>query len=167
MKISNTPRLVAAICFSTLGVADAATTYVDETAFLDALATLGQSVVQEGFEDDAAWGSVRSTTSGIVTAPSITNLGITWTSNNDTSEVTTSNTGTAVHSGTWGFLSLPHGDYDSTLKDCTVPGVCGDGFVATSAQPMVAMGGWFSGTFGADIDIILDGASLNFGAPLD
>ncbi|MEA2079464.1 MAG: choice-of-anchor U domain-containing protein, partial [Pseudomonadota bacterium] len=113
-------------------------------------------------EDDAAWGSVRSSPSDIVSAPSITNLGISWTSNNDTSGVTTSSGGTAVHSGTWGFLSWPHGDFDSVSKDCTLPGVCGDGFVATGAQGLVAVGAWFSGNFGADIDIILDGTRVDF-----
>lgn len=58
---------------------------------------------------------------------------------------------------------MPHGDYDNPLKECTLPGVCGDGFVAAGDQSLVAAGGWFSSnTPGADIKITLDGARVDF-----
>ena len=83
-------------------------TYTDEALFLADLAALGLSRTQEDFESEATWGDVRSDiVGGNHTAPEKTRLGITWTTNNDTSEVTTSEG--AARRGQWGFYSLPHG----------------------------------------------------------
>lgn len=127
------------------------TEYTDETAFLADLAAQGFIAVQEGFEDDAAWGTVRSTIiDGNHTAPSINNLGMTWSANNGVSEITTG-PGPA-RTGNWGFYVLPHGDYANNITD---------GWVGMGAQPLVAIGGWITGTFGGRIDIILDGNEQN------
>lgn len=106
--------------------------YTSETDYLDALGVIGLPSFAESFEDDAAWGSVRSTiVGGNHTAASVTSQGITWTSNNSVSQVTTG-PGPA-RTGGWGFYSLPHGDFANGI---------GDGFRLTAAGPMFAVGGW-------------------------
>ena len=110
----------------------ATTVYTSEADFLNDLAGLGRSSFAEGFEDDSAWGDVRSTIAdGNHTAPSITASGITWTSNNSISQVTTG-PGPA-RTGDWGFYTLPHGDFENGI---------GDGFQLSSAGSMYAVGGW-------------------------
>lgn len=109
-----------------------AVAYTSETDYLNALGVLGLPSISESFEDDAAWGSVRSTiVGGNHTAPSITSQGITWTSNNSVSQVTTG-PGPA-RTGDWGFYTLPHGDFANGI---------GDGFRLTAAGPLFAVGGW-------------------------
>jgi hypothetical protein len=126
-------------------------TYIDETAFLNALGAQGYTGIQEGFEDDGVWGSVRSGVSGQNTAPSVSNLGITWVSSSPNNEVTTSQG--AAHSGNWGFYSLPHGDYENGITD---------GWRGTGDQPLVAIGGWVdTNTPVAGIAIFLDGDEQN------
>jgi hypothetical protein len=53
--------------------------YLDEPAFLDAIAGLGYTAIHEGFEDDATWGHVRGLAQA---APAVSSQGLTWTSNN-------------------------------------------------------------------------------------
>ena len=120
--------------------------YTDETTFLSALASQSLVPVQEGFEDDVAWAAARSP----ATASSVANLGITWTSNNAISQITTG-LGPA-RTGSWGFFCLPHGDYNNGITD---------GWRGTGAQPLVAIGGWFDGTSGGRLNVILDGDELN------
>jgi len=120
--------------------------YTDETAFLIALANQGYIPVAEGFEDDAAWGSVRTQT-----APSVANLGITWSSSSANNDITTG-TGPA-RTGTWGFYSLPHGDYANGITD---------GWHGVADQPLVAIGGWIdTNTVPAGISLYLDGNAQN------
>ena len=138
------------------------TIYINEAAYLSDLSALNLVAIHEGFEEDTAWGSVRTTVvDGQITAPSITNLGITWTANNDTSEVTTGS-GPAL-TGDWGFFVLPHGDF-ATGTNCDVPGVCGDGFEGTSAQPIFGVGGWIeTNTPPAELGLFIDGVQVDFG----
>jgi hypothetical protein len=135
--------------------AAAITTYTDEAAFLNALVTQGYVPVQEGFEDDAAWGAVRTTVpGGQHSAPSVTNLGITWTSSSANNEITTG-PGPA-HTGQWGFFSLPHGDYANGITD---------GWRGTADQPLAAIGGWIdTNTPFAAVVVFLDG---NEQSPID
>lgn len=139
------------------------TTYTDETAFRTALAAAGYTAFFEGFEDEAVWGDVRTTiVGGDQTAPSVFNLGITWTANNTDSEVTTGE-GPALH-GQWGFFTLPHGSY-GTGTDCDQPINCGDGWIGTGDGQLVAVGGWVeTNTPYAGIKMYLDG---NMNAPID
>jgi len=133
-------------------------TYLDEAAFLADLTALGFDATVESFEEDAIWGTVRSTISGgSFTAPAITGMGVRWTSNNDTSEITTGNG--PARSGSWGFYCLPHGNF-ATGVNCDLPGVCGDGFRGTTAVTLYGVGGWISGTFGSTIEITLDGVRI-------
>ncbi len=140
------------LMLGTAGLAHGApTVYTDESAFLADLSLLGYQILTESFEDDAAWGSVRTTIGGGThTAPSITHLGVTWMANNPNGGVTTGNG--PARTGEWGFFCLPHGDYPNGVRD---------GFVATSAQPIFGVGGWFvTNTPFAKIVIILDGGRI-------
>jgi len=140
-------RIAMLVIFGTVGcgmnAAAQMTFYTDESAFLSALDP-AYGLIHESFENEAAWGSVRTTiATGTFSAPSVTARGITWTSNNSTSEVTTSNG--AARSGDWGFYSIPHGSYDDPepSTDCGTPGDCGDGFrVNSGGNLMYGLGGW-------------------------
>jgi len=139
--------------------ADSALTfYTDEAAYLAALAPLGHRIITEGFEDDLVWGSVRTTISDPNYASLIVSQGITWTSNHPENEVTTSSG--AARTGSWGFYSMPHGNF-GTGTDCLTPGMCGDGFIGTRLDTIYAVGGWVTGTFGGRLHVILDGDTLN------
>ncbi len=129
----------------------AVTGYTSETEYINALSALGHSSIQESFEDDAVWGSVRSTiSSGFFAAPSITNLGVTWTANNSSGGVTTGHG--PARTGDWGFYAYPHGDFANGI---------GDGFIGTSGTLLYGIGGWFDGFYGAEIDLILDNDTQN------
>lgn len=136
--------LLAALCaWSNAQAAPA--TYTDQSEFLFALAALSSPIVHEGFEGDAAWGLVRTDviSGGFVSAPTVSNLGLTWFSNNLTSGVTTS--AGAARSGEWGLFSYPHGSNDAPDpgSDCTLPGDCGDGFRgAPEIGVLYGIGGW-------------------------
>ncbi len=139
------------------------TTFTDQDLFLNALAALNHTAYREGFEDDSVWGEVRTTViGGQRTSPSINNLGITWTANNEIGEVSTAEG--AARRGQWGFLTLPHGSY-LTGTNCDLPINCGDGWRGSSDIPLVGVGGWVeTSTPYAGLHVYLDG---NLDAPLD
>lgn len=125
--------------------------FTNESAFLNTLVALGYAPYHEGFEDDNAWGSVRSLVNDPNTAPSITNLGITWTANNVNSEVTTGNG--PVRTGEWGFYTLPHGDPFNGIND---------GWIGSAVETLYAVGGWIeTNTPPASLALILDGDEGN------
>lgn len=132
------------------------TIYTDEAAYLSGLAALGHLTLAEGFEDDAAWGSARTPN----TLPSVTSQGVNWTSNNETSEVTTGSG--PVRTGAYGFFCLPHGNY-ATGTDCNIPGNCTDGWIGTGDGTLYGVGGWIEGTFGGAVEFFLDGVVVDFG----
>jgi len=127
------------------GVSAEPTVYLDQDEFINALASMGLTPIHEGFESEAAWGSVRSSVvGGTASAPAISHLGVHWAANNLSSEITTG--AGPARSGDWGFYSLPHGSYTQPDPgaDCFVPGECGDGWRGTSIDgEFVAIGGWF------------------------
>ncbi|NQT94616.1 MAG: hypothetical protein HQ559_17810 [Lentisphaerae bacterium] len=127
--------------------------YTNEAAFVAALDALGFVWILESFEDGEVWGGARYPG----TEQAVTNLSVRWTSNNDSSEITTS-TG-PPRTGDWGFFSLPHGSYGGGA-DCTVPGNCGDGFVGTAIDTFYGVGAWVEGFFGSKLTLYLDGANL-------
>jgi hypothetical protein len=145
--------------------------YTDEATYLADLAAFGYTAVLEGFQNDAVWGGVRSSiVDGFHTASSITSQGVTWTRNFNTtnSGVTTSDNG----DGDWFFYEYVHGGYlhpgDNTFQtnpqpDCTIPELCGDGFVGTAASGVLyAVGGWIeTNTPIAKIGLFLDGYPNN------
>jgi hypothetical protein len=64
--------------------------YTVEKDYTDALEAGGYSSFQEGFENNGAWGAVRSTSFIFNTAPSVTSQGIEWTTNHPAmNEITT------------------------------------------------------------------------------
>jgi len=96
--------------------------YTHEGAFMAALDP-SYGLIHESFEDDAVWGSLRSTIAGgTSSAASVSSRGLTWTSNNLSSNVTTSSG--AARTGDWGFYSIPHGSYGAQEPgtDCLIPG---------------------------------------------
>jgi len=132
-----------------IGAGGNATVYTDEGAYLAALA--GQDTISEGFENDAVWGGVRSP----ATAASVTSQGVSWTSNHPDNDITTG--GGPAFTGDWGFYSLPHGNQNLTQPFDFIT----DGFSGGGATPMNAVGGWFVGTSGGQLSVILDGDETN------
>jgi hypothetical protein len=129
--------------------------FTNETDYVNALAAGGYVWVQESFEDDEAWGHVRSTiVGGNFTAPTVTNSGIRWTANNDTSQVTTSSG--AAQTGGWGVYALPHGNY-ATGTGCATPGACGDGLVGSAAQVLHGVAAWVRGSYASKVALYLNG----------
>lgn len=126
-------------------------TYTDEAAFLTALTSLSLPAVHESFEDNAAWGSVRTTiVGGTAVASSITSQGVTWSPNGVTSGITTGH-GPAI-TGNWGMFQLPHGNPATGVRD---------GWVGVGSQPLAAIGGWISCNQGS-IELRLDGVAVGF-----
>jgi hypothetical protein len=161
----NTTLLVAAMLLWIMVPAHAqVTTYTDEDAYLAALA----NTFQEGFENDAVWGSVRSSIPGeINSAPSITSMGIIWASNHTATNDITTGIG-AANTGDWGIYDPDHGFATGTLGQCDVetpPPECflHDGVSGTrepGGDTLHGVGGWIRTTTPfARINIILDGAT--------
>lgn len=127
--------------------------FTNQASFLSAVAAQGWSTAQESFESPV-WPRTPSTSA------SVSNLGVTWTGNNPTSQVTTG-TGPAIF-GQYGFFQLPHGNY-ATGADCNTPGNCTDGWIATADEDVfVAAGIWIHCNAGtAGIEFVLDGDAEN------
>lgn len=146
---------------ATTGPARAArTAYTNELAYRAALASLGLTAIHEGFEDDAAWGAVRTTiVGGTHAAPSVTSQGVTYLPNVSTAEVTTGDG--PPHTGTWGFFELPHGDPAHAVRD---------GWVIERAEGFFGVGAWIeTNTPFAGVDFVIDGDVLHpvdFGDPI-
>lgn len=134
---------IAALIVSA-NTAAAPVVYLDETAFLNDLVAAGYAVKNEGFEDDAVWGDVRSSiVDGFHGATEVASQGIVWTSNFQAGSITTGE-GPAV-TGMYGFYSYPHGSYETPDpgSDCLVPGECGDGWRGRAVNGLIyAVGGW-------------------------
>jgi hypothetical protein len=138
------------------------TLYTDEAAYLEALANLGYSTFEEGFESDAVWGAVRSpgTVAGVV------GNGIRWQSNHPATNGITTGSG-AARTGNWGIYDPDHGVATGTTAECEVdvpPPGCfyHDGFAGvreTGANILYGVGGWMkTNTPFARINFILDNA---------
>jgi len=151
--------LAKVLWFPTSSAAQTATTYSNESAFVAAIR--GATAVLEEFEGEPPWNAVRSTiVGGIHAAPSVTSNGITWQSNHAANGITTG--GGAALNGDWGIYSVPHGDHSVGLNDRLH-----DGLAGSSAAPMTAVGGWFTGTANSDLVVLLDGgAEISLG-PVD
>jgi hypothetical protein len=138
-------RCFPAVCLGLLTPLDVSAepvVYLDQDEFITAISGLGYNAVHEGFESDAAWGSVRSSiVGGTFTAPEISHRGVRWTANNMISGITTGEG--PVRTGTWGFFTLPHGNYTDPNSDCLAPEECGDGWRGAAVEgEFVAIGGW-------------------------
>lgn len=148
------PAVVSCLVLLTTSVSAVVTTYTNETDYLNALLRHGLTPLTEGFEDESVWDLTRSPLS----ASSITNQGVTWTSNYPSNQITTG-PGPA-RTGAYGFWSSPHGNYTSG-DPCTIPGDCGDGFKGSApvSAPLFAVGGWITGSHGSKIDVFLNGST--------
>jgi len=134
-----------------------------EAPFLTKIADLGFLSFQEGFEDDLAWGSVRSTD----TAPSVLSQGIVWQTNHPdppaSNEITTGSG--PARTGLWGVYDPEHGYATGSSTECDVdnpPTYClfKDGFTGTNdpgETPLFAVGGYFTGSALPNLVVILDG----------
>jgi hypothetical protein len=144
-----------------------------ESAFLAKAAALGLPRFSEGFESDAVWGASRSPN----TVLSVNSRGFVWRANDfdpthtapplppspPPNEITT-DPGPA-RTGQWGIFDLEHGYATGTPVQCDVdvppdPCLYHDGFTISrgaGSGPLYGAGGYFSGTFGANVAIVLDG----------
>jgi hypothetical protein len=131
-----------------------------ESAYTAKLTELGFGSFQEGFED-AAWEAVREPDS----APSVTAQGIRWASNYPaTNEITTGNG--PARTGVYGLYDPDHGFATGTAQECDIdnpPAHClfHDGWTGTrtSGGAFQGAGGYFTGTSGANIAVLLDGGA--------
>jgi hypothetical protein len=161
LKLVNTMLLVTAMLIWAAEAAQAQITkYTNEAAYLAALANLGYSTFQEGFENDAVWGSARAPG----TTASVTGNAIKWQANHpDTGGITTG--GGGARTGEWGIYDPNHGHASGSAAQCDVdtpPANClfHDGFSGTiepGANVLHGVGGWITtNTPFAGINIILD-----------
>ena len=161
-NLMNTKLLSSYICIAIICLISNATAvpvaFTNETEYIAAIDAQGYVYVIEGFEDNDVWGTVRSTIAGgTFTAPAITNFSLRFSTNNDSSKITTGPG--AARTDEWGIFSFPHGSY-STGTNCATPGSCGDGLLVSGTQPMFAFSAWVSGSFGGKLDVILNGDRL-------
>ena len=132
-----------------------------ETAFLAKLSELGYGTFQESFEA-AVWDIARSP----VSADSVTSQGIVWTSNHTATNNITTGSGPA-RTGDYGVFDPNHGVATGTPTQCNIdnpPAHClyHDGFSGSTLPGMTALhgvGGYITGTYGANPAIILDGTT--------
>lgn len=133
-----------------------------ETAWLAKAAEYGYFARTESFEDEAAFESVHWPNN----APVVTNMGISWTTNHPDQPV---GNGVSVASGPartgqWAILDPMHGYAEGSAGICDVdnpPATClyHDGItgeVQAGQPPLVGVGGYIEGTYGASMDIIID-----------
>jgi hypothetical protein len=149
-------------------------TCVSEADYLAKIGQLGYGTFTEGFEDDAVWGTVRSSLTVTNSAPSITSQGITWTANHVQNEITT---GAARRTGQWGLYDPDHGFATGTALQCDIdnpPEHClwHDGFTGTrvAGEGMLhAAGGYIkTSTVGANVVMVIDDVNqIGFGKLTD
>jgi hypothetical protein len=140
-----------------------------EAPYLAKLTALGYRAFREGFEG-TAWDSVRSVFDSPTSAPSITSMGITWTSNHPGTNDITTGPGPA-RTGLWGGYDPGHGYATGSKTECDVdtpPIHCLyydglSGRMATGGNALLGVGGYITGFYGSNIAILLDGASYNVG----
>jgi len=138
-----------------------------EPPYLAKLGELGYSNFQEGFEDDATWGSVREP----LAAPFVISQGIKWESNHPDPPASNGlTTGTGPRrTGLWGVYDPDHGYATGTPAECDIgapPPEClfKDGFTGTreaGETTLYGVGGYFAGSAQPSLVMILDG-----GAPI-
>ena len=160
------------LLLSVSSVAGAATIYLDETEYLNALTALGETVITEGFEDAGVWAESRTSIPNPGSTPSVISQGLKWTSNQLKNNVATGTLGGSVVDGTYGVFSLPHGDDTDSGLYCDnaedpIPPECwlNDGWVITApyGATVYGVGGWFYSNSGggAKITYLLDGIDVN------
>jgi VCBS repeat-containing protein len=144
-----------------------------KAAFLAKAAALGLPLFTEGFEDDAVWGQARSPNN----LPSVNSRGLVWRANDfdpthyepplppppPPNEITTGSG--PARTGQWGIYDVEHGYATGTSVQCDIdnpPEHClfHDGYTISrgaGSGPFYGAGGYFTGTYGANVAIVLDG----------
>jgi hypothetical protein len=142
-------------------------------AFIAKAKELGHPRFVEGFEDDAVWGSARSPD----TVLAVSSRGFEWRANDfdpthtdppqppppPPNHITTGSG--AARTGQWGIFDLGHGYATGTSVECDVDNpdahcLYHDGVTIrreSGSGPLFGAGGWFDGTYGANVAIVLDG----------
>ena len=127
----------------------------DQAAYAAKLAEVTPgSVISEGFENEAIWGSARFP----LRVTSVLSQGIRWSANNSSGGITTGDG--AVRSGSFGVFSYPHGIVSGVPFD-----VQRDGFVgqAEEAGTLTGVGGWLAtNTPGARVRFVIGSQSVDF-----
>lgn len=144
-----------------------------EGAFLAKAAEFGHPSFFEGFEDDAVWGAARLP----IEVAKVSSRGLEWRANDFDSTHTdppqppppppndiTTGSGPA-RSGQWGFFDFSHGYAVGTAAVCDIEMpedhcLYHDGFTIRrepGSAPLFGAGGWFTGTYGAEVALVLDG----------
>jgi len=144
-----------------------------ESAFLAKADALDLPRFSEGFEDDAIWGAARSPNNVL----SVNSRGFEWRANDfdpthtdppqppppPPNEITTGSG--PARTGQWGIYDLEHGYATGTSVQCDIdnpPDHClyHDGYTIArgpGSSPFFGAGGYFTGTYGANVAIVLDG----------
>lgn len=137
----------------------------NEAAYRAKAADFGYFSFEEGFENDSAWGIARSP----ITAGSVSSQGVEWRSNHPdppaSNEITTG-PGPA-RTGNWGLFDAEHGYATGTSVECDIddpPLHClfHDGFTGVREPGRGALhgvGGYITGTHGANVALSIDGAA--------
>jgi hypothetical protein len=142
-------------------------------AFFAKAAALGHPSFTEGFEADAAWGLARWPD----TLPSVSSRGFEWRANDfdpshtdppqppppPANHITTGSG--AARTGQWGIYDRGHGYATGTPTECDIDNPSAhclfhDGFTVkrnTSPSPFYGAGGFFDGTHGANVAVVIDG----------
>ncbi|MCP4293263.1 MAG: hypothetical protein GY780_15675 [bacterium] len=141
-----------------------------ETAWLAKAAEYGYFARTESFEDEAAFEDAHYPN----TVPVVTNMGIGWSANHpdipEGNGVRVAESGSA-RTGQWIIFDPLHGYAEGTPSLCDVdnpPDLCRhhDGFtgeVSPGLPPLVGVGGYLEGTYGASVDIIIDDTDIYSG----
>jgi hypothetical protein len=148
-----------------------------EAEFLAKAAALGYPSFRESFEDDSDWAVARYPN----TIGTVSSRGFEWRANEFDSthfdpppvlpplpNKITTGPGPA-RTGDWGIFDLEHGYATGTEFQCDVDGpddhcLYHDGWTVrreSGAGPFYGVGGYITGTFGANVTIIVDGDLMN------
>jgi hypothetical protein len=135
----------------------------NESAFATKVAEAGFYTFLEGFEEATTWGTVRSP----LALPSVISHGIRWESNHPDPPASNliSTTSGPARTGQWAVFDPEHGYATGTPAECDVdvpPSHClfHDGFTGIrepGSPALHGVGGYVSGTFGANVAIAIDG----------
>lgn len=145
--------------------------YTSKTEFLAALDTQGFALINESFENDAAWAASRNSIVAPGSTPSVTSKGIVWSSNYTQNKLATGDVGGSAPAGNFAIYSLPHGMttdsglYCDSAEDPDIPLECyqNDGLKITSAtgDTLYAFGGKIDTASSGKVTFLLDGIDIN------
>ena len=169
--LARTVPLIAGALFVAQAVAAAPVVYTSESAFRNALTTLGTKLIHESFEDNTAWAASRNAIVAPGSTPLVTSQGIRWTSNHTQNNIATGTVGGSAPDGLFAIYSLPHGvtndsgGYCDSAEDPNVPEECfqNDGLkvAAQDGEALYGFGGRIDTANNGKVTFILDGVDIN------